>query len=138
MNNLKLELGDKVIYIKPNGEILKTYIVDFNGSYISEFEEYNCKILKIERPSKYETIYKTDGILDKKEKEYLSNLIKPFRDNITYILKTNYNDSEKKIIYECILIKTINSETKMPPFEKGTMYKGMELGIPYSLEGLDL
>ena len=133
MNNLKLELGDKVIYIKPNGEILKTYIVDFNGSYISEFEEYNCRILKIERPSKYETIYRTDGILDKKEKEYLSNVIKPFRDKVKSIKKGRSKTKE----YIAINLAS-NEIICFPYFEKGTMYKKMQINIEYTLEGLDI
>lgn len=76
-------------------------------------------------------------ILDEVEKEYLSNVIKPFRDRVGAITKLNYGDYEKLMIE----VKIMNSKYKydgccLPRFNNGTMYKGMEVGKEYSLEDL--
>ena len=72
-------------------------------------------------------------ILDDKEKEYLSNVIKPFRDKVEYIVKetSSYNEYIKIIIKkdDCLCF---------PNFKKGTMYKGMEEEKEYTLEELGL
>lgn len=83
-------------------------------------------------------------ILDKVEKEYLRNVIKPFKNNIQYIIKQTGPDHSD---YEYITI-FINSITNtdwldqeyivFPYFKKGTMYKNMEIGKKYTLEELGL
>ena len=83
-------------------------------------------------------------ILDKVEKEYLQNVIKPFKNNIQYIIKQTGQDHSD---YEYITI-FINSITNtdwldqeyivFPYFKKGTMYKNMEIGKKYTLEELGL
>ena len=96
-----------------------------------------CKIIK---PSEL--------ILDDAEKEYLGNIIKPFRNRILYIAKSEtvktYDNPNPKI-YECIYIIYKDSTKKINPyymgfpnFEKGTMYKGMKLNREYLLEELGL
>ena len=79
-------------------------------------------------------------ILDEVEKEYLSNIIKPFRDRVKYIAKRDYEMSyENEYIFivfnddGCMQIKMC-----FPSFKKGTMYKGMEANKQYSLEDLGL
>ena len=87
-------------------------------------------------------------ILDEVEKEYLGNIIKPFRNRILYIAKSEtvktYDNPNPKI-YECIYIIYKDSSKKKNPFymgfpcfEKGTMYEGMELDKKYTLEELGL
>ena len=76
-------------------------------------------------------------ILDEKEKEYLSAVIKPFRDQIIAIVKLNDIDNQ------CIEIKLrgIDGYVKyifFPPFKKSSMYKGMELKKEYTLKDLEL
>ena len=72
-------------------------------------------------------------ILDDKEKEYLSNVIKPFRDKVECIVKetSSYNE------YIKITIKKDDC-LSFPNFKKGTMYKGMEIEKEYTLEELGL
>lgn len=78
-------------------------------------------------------------ILDKKEKEYLSAVIRPWRDKVDCIRKQRLLTEEN---YEFIRIvyrdTTRTARIELPNFEKGTMYKGMELGKEYSLEELGL
>lgn len=78
-------------------------------------------------------------ILDDIEKEYLSGIIKPFRNRVKYITKFrgvfdnefieigHVMDNEAELYY-----------IELPLFKKGTMYQGMELGRNYTLEELGL
>ena len=74
------------------------------------------------------------GILSDKEKEYLSAVIKPFRDKVKYIKK--YKDEGG---YEYIVIVFVNYERLVfPNFKKSTIYQGMEANKKYTLEELCL
>lgn len=76
-------------------------------------------------------------ILDDIERRYLSNIIKPFRDMVKIVIKY---DSDK---YEYIAIRYRSFEKNigtvyLPPFKKGTMYKGMKANKKYTFEELGL
>ena len=87
------------------------------------------------RPIKYETIYKRkEPILDDKEKEYLGNVIRPFRNEVIYIVKKIYNHREK----EYIAINLKNDTIFLPNFKENTMYKNMKINKEYTLEELGL
>lgn len=75
-------------------------------------------------------------ILTDKEKDYLSAVIKPFREDIEYIEKFKSNYVGKEYIY--IVMKKDDDYCKLPRFFKGTMYRGMELNKRYTLEELGL
>ena len=76
---------------------------------------------------------KNKPILDDVEKEYLSAVIRPFKNRIRDIVKRNF-DSEKSYI-----VIHINSESfYFPYFKKGTMYEGMEADKQYTLKELGL
>lgn len=84
--------------------------------------------------------YKED-ILDKEEKEYLSAVIKPFRDRITYIAKVEEDIHWFYWIMIRVDIGFLNDyyDFCLPPFEETSdMYKKMELGKEYTLEELGL
>ena len=71
-------------------------------------------------------------ILDDAEREYLSAVIKPFRDKVECITK-------KKLAYkEYIYIHIYADNIMLPRFKKGTMYKGMKPDHWYSLDELGL
>ena len=81
-------------------------------------------------------------ILDKEEKEYLSNVIKPFRNEIAFITKEEglyYNTEYINIIINIIIE---NRETTqfitLPSFLKNSAYKKMEIHKLYSLDKLGL
>ena len=99
----------------------------------SEYEKL-CKISKSKNIKL--TLEAEEPILDEVERKYLSGVIRPFRDKVYHILKCD------DIIFEniCIITKYNNSDkiTWLPPFEKGTMYKGMKTEIEYTLEELGL
>lgn len=73
-------------------------------------------------------------ILDEKEKEYLSAVIKPFRKKVKYIEKRFWTPN-----LEYLSIRLKNNEFfAFPNFKKGKMYKGMEHDKYYTLEDLGL
>lgn len=120
----------------------KIYDIDDRGSlliYDENFDEYffytKEMLEEVKRPT-YELIYKREEpILDDKEREYLSSVIRPFKKNILCIVKRYaVND----IIGEFLIIE-LNTETfDLPTFKKDTMYKNMELDKRYTLEELGL
>ena len=86
-------------------------------------------------------------VLDEKEKEYLSAVIKPFRDRVEYIKKVGTTNSDNQFIF--IRLKMYDCEdnepesTKyedidLPYFKANTMYKNMEGNKKYSLKELEL
>ena len=107
--NLEYFLGGKGFIISSTLNKL------LNGEY---------KVVKLHKP-----------ILDEKEKEYLSYVIRPFRDRVKYLFKGIFLSNN----FEFIGI-TFNDDDIMffPSFEVGIMYKGMELEKEYTLEDLGL
>lgn len=146
-----LKFGD-VITIR-NGEkgvSLTDKIALDNSSYIiySCYEnltnkyEKDLDIVKVQRYNEimsghYElqTLYeRKEKILDKKEKEYLSAVIKPFKNRVNYI-KKKYSAAKKK---EYILIELGYDLIDLPYFNPNTMYKGMKINKEYTLKELGL
>ena len=121
-----------LLYISDITEDLKYYI----GSTNEQLD-----IIKVERPTRYETVYERveeekKEILDKVEKNYLTNVIKPFKKRFKGISKIESPmfPAEK----EFLQIQLNNDEIILPYFEKGTMYKEMELNKRYTLEELGI
>lgn len=77
-----------------------------------------------------------EPILDDVEKEYLSAVIKPFRNIIEGITKYSYENGFEYIVIE--YNDNCFRYTPFPTFKEGTMYKGMRLGKEYTLEELRL
>lgn len=99
-----------------------------NSNAIGNLLTGDIKIIKLSKP-----------ILTESEKEYLSAVIKPFRDRILHIYKFELSGYEG-IGIDLKFPKVEKNEDAMtlPSFEIGTMYKGMELGKDYTLEELGL
>ena len=82
-------------------------------------------------------------ILTEKEKEYLSAVIKPFKDKVAYIAKQQgfkyqgFMYSEKLSV-EFIIIYIDDEKIILPSYEAGKMYKGMKLMEKYTVEDLGL
>lgn len=86
---------------------------------------------------------KAPDILDKQEKEYLRNVIKPFRNRVKYITKETEINA-----YEFLTMDVINplnasfyfgtEYISLPYFKSGTMYNNMKVGKKYTLEELGL
>lgn len=76
-------------------------------------------------------------VLDEKEREYLSSVIKPFRKQVLYISKieTRYKDD---VCFIAIWLKG-NDRFNLPDFNTNSgMYAGMQPFVKYSLEELGL
>lgn len=73
-------------------------------------------------------------ILDEVEKQYLTNVIKPFKKSVIGIIKLTLHESAE-YIYICV--KGMQGFS-LPCFKKDTMYKGMKNCKEYTLEELAL
>lgn len=74
-----------------------------------------------------------EPILTDSEREYLKIVFKPFHKRIEYITKAEDGDGESiDYMYDD------EHSAWLPPFEKGTMYKNMELYKWYTLEELGI
>lgn len=76
-----------------------------------------------------------EKILDDVEKEYLSAVIKPFRNRVKYIVKT-YGVSEARQFIKIIMCD--GGYSNLPFFKEGTMYNGMKVDKQYTLQELGL
>ena len=127
----KYNINDKV-YDTLNKKFCKVNSINIRANgiyYLVEFNNGNLMYREEEHLIKYKPI------LDKTEKRYLKDVIRPFRNKICYIVK-RYDDKVNK---EYLEIKFDNEfSLELPYFDKRTMYKNMALCIPYSLEDLDL
>ena len=75
------------------------------------------------------------SVLTDEEKEYLSYVIKPFRDRIKYFYKWTCADCNyEQIMAAC----TDYSNFTFPTFKKNSMYKGIEPNKKYTLNDLGL
>ena len=78
-------------------------------------------------------------ILTKEEKEYLEAVIRPFRERVNFITKSQFNCWYYiKISINHIEENNIKDGFALPNFEKDKYYKGMELDKEYTLEELGL
>lgn len=99
--------------------------------YVKGFKDYDIKF----------EVKKKEPILDEKEKKYLSNFIRPFRDRVKYIEKIDCStDKYTSFINICMLHinKQENEIIYLPFFRTNTMYKGMEKDKEYTLEELGI
>lgn len=107
-------------------------VEDRGGGWIFNKDLYSDKFLD-------QTIeVEVPDILNKEEKEYLSAVIKPFRDRVICIKKvtsTLYNDRE---FIEITIDNLFAKRFDLPYFKKNSMYRDMESYRKYTLEELGL
>lgn len=99
-------------------------------------EDFNC-VGCVERVLKWLLEEAKEPILDDVEKEYLSALIKPFREKVNYISKIEKGYSAK----EQFIKITVNRDefVNLPYFNTSSrMYAGMEPFRKYTLQELGL
>lgn len=137
--DIKLQTHDVVYYKTENGNSQAVVAFVSCGKSIKEYErDNNCIVTKLDRP---QTIYEVKEVLDEKEKEYLSAVIKPFKKRVIRIgkIKTLYGNSEfiNIVLYSSISYNKEES-IQLPYFKKGKMYKGMKLDKEYTLKELGL
>lgn len=138
MLGVELEEEFKIKEVKANSITEFTYKFTEKGlirasddvslnTFYRELLNGQCEVIKLLKP-----------ILDGVEKEYLSHIIKPFKEKITFIMKTDYDNNKEYIFIEYYEESNIKYIIEFPSFKKGTMYKGMELDKQYTLEDLEL
>lgn len=137
--DFKLKTGDKVTWVDRVQNKKHTRIVKSSDYNIEQFESYCVcgEVVKVLRPTGYKTVYEVKKeILDEEEKKYLSAVIKPFKNNVLYIVKVYnlYNDCQQLLT---IALKG-DRFIQFPSFEKDTMYKGMIPNRHYTLKELGL
>lgn len=130
--------GDKAIKIGNYVGIYNAVVPlrEYNNKLEHNYDS-NYDIVRINRPTKYETIYKNDEILDSTEKKYLAAVIAPFRDKIKNIAKID-KDNGKQYIRICHNGGLYTENITLPYFKSGTMYVGMKSNKVYTLEELGL
>lgn len=104
----------------------KTHFKSLDNDFSGKLEIENGFVIKQEEKKE---------ILDKAEKEYLENILRPFRNKVKTIGKCVYNiDAEYLTIY----MKNCLDTFSLPNFKPNTMYKGMEQYKDYTLKELGL
>ena len=135
MNKFKVGQRVKIKATGNIGKILKVHLPDISSIGYSN----HCYVIEVGCCCYDFTVHDLEEvkeILDAEEKEYLGNVIKPFRDRVTKIKKfENSRDRQKE--YITIYIKNDYAIT-LPNFKKNTMYKNMEINKAYTLEELGL
>lgn len=81
-----------------------------------------------------------EQILTKKEKTYLENVVKPFKERVDYIVKNQYSNNQTFI---CINVKLHYDDDDsefmyLPYFSGDKMYIGMEYLKHYTMKDLGL
>lgn len=79
----------------------------------------------------------TESILNEKEKQYLSAVIKPFKDRVAVIAKLSEDSNGAYFIEICLCTNGCEQTIDLPYFYGG-MYEGMEANQGYTLKELGL
>lgn len=144
----KLSEKDKVQFCVEGGLFIYSILLK-RDQYLEMAKKHNLRLIKSKKPTitfnpefseiankimEKRRLEQKDGILDEVEKEYLGVVIKPFRDEVSFIMKDEAFDVD-----EFIEIKLKDGNyVCFPYFKKGTMYAGMERCKKYTLEELGL
>ena len=81
---------------------------------------------------------KNVDVLDEKEREYLSVVLRPFKNRNVKITKRQGGDMEHIEVKMKRKYSLMPEDMEFPYFDAGTMYKGMEESKEYTLEELKL
>lgn len=122
-------------YDEEEQDIVLCEINLMNNSYSPVQHLSNLALCLISNEEEFEEV--KFPVLDIRERTYLERVIMPFKDQIKYITKVDATDKSdcSRLV---ICYKDFVRDTSLFPFEKDTMYKGMELNRNYTLEELNL
>lgn len=102
---------------------------------LSIFEQIKKELLENDIKNYAKRKCEPAPVLDDVEKRYLKNVLRPFKDEVNYIVKWQ-SDSYKS--RQFLHIDTRIGNIQLPYFEKDTMYKNMEDNKHYTLEELGI
>ena len=111
-----------IYYMNPFGDGIQA--TRLRGLSTAQFDFFN---------SHYTEIFLSKPILDEKEREYLSAVIRPWRNRVMSITKVR--------VYSrgfFLVIRIEDSDASWLPYFKGGMYEGMETNREYTLKELNL
>ena len=114
---------------------IKGYDGTFKFTNDGLFDCYSCNIsltLHLLLNGKLEI---EKSILDKVEKRYLENLLRPFKNRVTYVTKRKGLDKKLEYLNICL---DKDDFIYLSYFEDDTMYKGMKPEKEYTLTELGL
>lgn len=126
---------------KKTGEMAKCADMECDNClfdhYIAPSTCYTCR----ERAIEWLEREHIEPILDSVEKQYLENVIRPFRKQVTRVCKVYgwyENYAHIRIMIKHPLMKNMRAYTDLPFFNVKKMYLGMEPNKEYTLEELGL
>lgn len=119
-------IGNKHLYVKCRNDYWNAY-----SCWAYNHQILEKQIQKVEIPT-YTEYIPPKPILDDKEKEYLSYVIRPWKSQVKSINKSGTGR------YEWIRFCLNGEVLTFPAFKTGTMYKGMKLDREYTLEELGI
>ena len=129
---LGVDIGEK-FKVDAEGVILsKSFFFTDYGLFVVGDVNFKTGVLNQLLNGEYKVVKIPKQILTDEEKEYLSAVVKPFRDEVKHISKNQYYGEE------WIQIRTKSGLALLPSFKEGLMYNGMEVGKEYSVKELDI
>lgn len=134
-NGFKKEEFEFTKIPNPNPCVLKVRVRDFSKNFNIENGVLEGMALGQTYMLKDLGLDVNEDILSDKEKEYLSAVIKPFKDKVKCITKEKCGDKRKDYIQ---IILDDNETALLPCFNSGVMYRRMEYGREYMLRDLGL
>ena len=130
---LDVEIGEE-FKIEGHSDNVKYRLTEENLEYFYDGKWYTISItLHKLLNGEYKVVKLPKPILTEEEKEYLSYVIRPFRNDVKCIVKYSVDYVE----WITICMKTCH-DMDFPIFDIGTMYKGIEIEKEYTLEELEL
>ena len=146
----RMTMGDLLNSIKNNTQPKEIVFKNLNKNYESEkfywvdgckqYHNVQCEPARIiigEKVLNDIIVEYNVSILTAQQKQYIANIIKPFRDKVTGIIKLP-GESNKEYIEIIYKDGSSISFIDLPPFEKNTMYTGMERSHHYILKELEI
>lgn len=125
---LKGDKKDKVIVTYRMSKSVEHKSALSIGGWNKIAKKHNKRLFKEEN-------LKKEHLLDKAERKYLRNFLAPFRHKVEGIVLEYRSQLLGNV---ALAIHTYDNWIFLPPFEKGKMYKKLELDREYTLEELRL
>lgn len=132
----KFEIVENLTISQLKSEIdkLSNKVQEEYSNVISNRDKVNYLKKQLKQLKEENKKEKNKPILDDAEKEYLSAVIRPFKNRISDIVKRKYDIEESYIVIHI----NNGSSIYFPNFKKGTMCEGMKVDKEYTLKELGL